>query len=431
MRATSAMAWGPAGWPAMAAIALACVLAGGLALAPLRAADAQTAEQPPRLAASKILPANLRQGADFKVREQVANDGLLNTYVIDSKFGTFTAVTTARLRQRVGEIVALRQMESLRQSDLFARAIGGSARSTVGAVRNAVTDPGGTASNVVSGVGKAFSRTGESLFGARRSEAEDSAAESLLGVSEAKRKFAADFGIDVYSDNQVLQERLDELARATAFGKLGYSAALSVVPGAAGAVATASGVVSTTDEIYRTTAPADLRILNRKKLQAMGVREQAIAVFLDNGRFTPREQTELVAALERMPGTGSRELFVRFAALTNDREMAYFRSRQARLYAGYHAKVAPLSSFVAIGEFVAGRTASGDVVFNLPVDYLAWTRWMAEAVTRIDHAVTALPGVGQKRLVLVGGVSPAARRALAAKGWQITENAENLISVLR
>ncbi len=416
-------------WAGPRLVALA--VAGLLVATPLHPAAAQTVEQPPRLAASKILPANLRQGQDFKVREQVANDGLLNTYVIDSTFGSFTVVTTARLRERVGEIVALRHMESIRRSDLFAQAIGGSVRSTVGAVENTVRDPVGTVSNVFSGVGKAFSRTGESLFGSRRSDAEDGAAASLLGVSEAKRKFAADFGVDVYSDNPVLQERLDELARATAFGKLSYSAALSVVPGAAGAVATASGVVTTTDDIYRTTAPADLRILNRKKLAAMGVREDAVSVFLDNSRFTPREQTELVQALERMPGNKTRELFVRFAALTHDHDMAHFRARQARMYAGYHAKVAPLSSFVAFGEFVAGRTGAGGVVFNVPVDYLVWTQWMADAVTRIDQAAAALPGVSEKRLVVVGGVSPMARRALEAKGWQITENAENLISPLR
>ncbi|MGE0660424.1 MAG: hypothetical protein AB7O63_13070 [Reyranellaceae bacterium] len=410
---------------------------GGLALmaavawSATQPAAAQTVEKAAPLAASKILPPNLRQGPDFKVREQVSNDGLINTYVVESKFGTFTAVTTAKLRQRVGEVVALRHMESIRRSDLFAKAIGGSVRSTVGAVENTVRDPIGTVSNVFSGVGKAFSRTNESLFGSAKSDAEDGAAASLLGVSEAKRKFAADFGVDVYSDNQALQERLDELARATAFGKLSYSAALSVVPGAAGAVATASGVVSTTDEIYRTTAPADLRILNRRKLQAMGVREDAVETFLENSRFTPREQTELVAALERMPGNKSRELFVRFAALTNDRDMAYFRSRQARMYAGYHAKVAPLSSFVAFGEFVAARTNAGGIVFNVPVDHMVWTQWLADAVTRIDQSASALSGVTEKRLVLVGTLTPLARKSLAAKGWQVTENAENLITPLR
>ncbi|MGE0154028.1 MAG: hypothetical protein AB7R90_15540 [Reyranellaceae bacterium] len=408
---------------------------GALAMAAMLAATqpgyAQTVEQASPLSASRILPANLRQGPDFKVREQVANDGLVNTYVIESTFGTFTAVTTAKLRQRVGEVVALRHMETLRQSDLFGKAIGGAVRSTGDAVVNTVRDPVGTVSNVFSGVGKAFSRTGESLFGSRRSDAEDGAVASLLGVSEAKRRFAADFSVDVYSDNEVLQERLDELARATALGKLSYSAALSVVPGAAGAVATATGVVTTTEDIYRTTAPADLRIMNRQKLAAMGVHADAAAVFLDNARFTPREQTELVLALERMPGNKSRELFVRFAALTNDRDMAYFRHRQAKMYAGYHAKVAPLSSFVAFGEFVAARTAAGGIVFNVPVDHVVWTKWLSDAVARIDQAASSIPGVTEKRLVLVGSLTPLARSSLAAKGWQVTENAENLISNLR
>jgi hypothetical protein len=405
-------------------------LVGILTLSMAQPVWAQGVEQPPTLSVS-TLPANLQRGTDFTTRAQVANDGLMNTYVIDSSFGSFTAVGTAKLRQRVGEVVALRYMDNLRQSDLFVKAVGGAMRGTVDAVRNTVTDPVGTVNNVFSGVGKAFSRTGESLFGSKRSDAEDGAVASLLGVSEAKRQFAADFGVDVYSDNQALQDRLDELARATALGKLSYSAALSAVPGAAGAVVTATGVVGTTNNIYRTTAPADLRIMNRQKLTAMGVREDAVAVFLDNTHFTPREQTELVLALERMPANRGRELFVRFAALTNDRDLAFFRSRQAQMYAGYHARVAPLASFVGFGEFVAARTAAGGIVFNVPVDYVVWTSWMADAVNRIDAQAATISGVTEKRLVLTGTLTPLARSSLAAKGWQVTENAENLVTNLR
>ncbi|MGE3906410.1 MAG: hypothetical protein AB7F36_10680, partial [Reyranellaceae bacterium] len=116
---------------------------------------------------------------------------------------------------------------------------------------------------------------------------------------------------------------------------------------------------------------------------------------------------------------------------TTDRDLAYFRSRQARMYAGYHAKVAPLTSFVAFGEFVAARTNAGGIVFNVPVDHMVWTKWLADAVTRIDQSASTIAGVTEKRLVLVGTLTPLARKSLAAKGWQVTENAENLITPLR
>src|ERR1700736_212016 len=71
----------------------------------------QPYETPPVLSASKILPPELWSGPNFQVREKVTNDGYLNTYTIDSKFGTFTAVSTALLRKRIGEINAMVAME--------------------------------------------------------------------------------------------------------------------------------------------------------------------------------------------------------------------------------------------------------------------------------------------------------------------------------
>ena len=72
-------------------------------------------EEPPVLSASKILPPELLSGPNFKVQEQVTNDGYLNIYRIDSKFGTFTAVSTALLRKRIGEINAMAMMENLQR----------------------------------------------------------------------------------------------------------------------------------------------------------------------------------------------------------------------------------------------------------------------------------------------------------------------------
>ena len=46
------------------------------------------------LSASKILPPELLSGPNHRVQEKVTNDGFLNIYVVDSKFGSFRAVST-------------------------------------------------------------------------------------------------------------------------------------------------------------------------------------------------------------------------------------------------------------------------------------------------------------------------------------------------
>jgi hypothetical protein len=161
----------------------------------------------------------------------------------------------------------------------------------------------------------------------------------------------------------------------------------------------------------------------------MGIREDAVEVFIDNEKFSPREQMELVLALERMPATKKRELFILFAALTNDRDVAFFRQRQAQMYAGYHKTVVPIDTFVAFGEFVGARTNQERIVFSVPLDYLVWTEWMANVVDGIDQLIATMPGVVAKEIVLAGTLIPRASQQLAARGWVVKDNAEELSSV--
>src|SRR5215218_9771843 len=91
--------------------AASALIMAGLLSATTPAVAQQGYEPSPVLSASKILPPELLSGPNHRVQERVTNDGYLNTYQIDSKFGTFTAVSTAVLRKRIGEINAMVVME--------------------------------------------------------------------------------------------------------------------------------------------------------------------------------------------------------------------------------------------------------------------------------------------------------------------------------
>src|SRR5678809_629741 len=82
-------------------ILVSAVLMAVLGAITLPAFAQQPYESAPVLSASKILPPELLSGPNHRVQERVTNDGYLNTYQIDSKFGTFTAVSTAVLRKRI------------------------------------------------------------------------------------------------------------------------------------------------------------------------------------------------------------------------------------------------------------------------------------------------------------------------------------------
>src|SRR5262249_8695632 len=113
----------PFGSLARATQRLLLALATGWMLLQYPATPASGYEAAPTLQASKVLPTELRSGAHFRVDDNVANDGYVNTYHIHSKFGTFTAVSTAMLAKRIGEVNALVVMEHVKGTTEFTNAV--------------------------------------------------------------------------------------------------------------------------------------------------------------------------------------------------------------------------------------------------------------------------------------------------------------------
>jgi len=171
---------------------------------------AQTSFEPPAtLSASKILPPDLLSGPNHRVEERVYNDGYLNTYRIGSKFGTFVAVSTPMLRERIGEINALVRMEQIEGTKEFTSALKEAGTDALVGFKNLVTKPVETVKGAASGLGVAFRRASDALTGPKRSDAEDSKIKDLVGFSKTKREYAYQLGVDAYTDNEKLQDRLE------------------------------------------------------------------------------------------------------------------------------------------------------------------------------------------------------------------------------
>ena len=79
----------------------------------------QVYEDPAMFPASKILPPEVLAGPDHRVDEAVYNDGYLNIYTVNSRFGNFRAVSDGMLDKRINEIRALGQLEEISRSDAF------------------------------------------------------------------------------------------------------------------------------------------------------------------------------------------------------------------------------------------------------------------------------------------------------------------------
>jgi hypothetical protein len=388
-------------------------------------AIAQQAYEPvPVLRASKILPPELLTGPNHRVEESVYNDGYLNRYTVSSKFGGVVAVSTPMLRKRIGEINAMVRMEQIKGTKEFTSSLKEAGTDTLVGFKNLVTQPVDTVKGAASGLAVAFRRAGDALTGPKRSDAEDSRVKDLIGFSKTKREYAHQLGVDAYTDNEKVQDRLNEISWAGYAGGITWAAAMSAVPGGAGLAISVSGAHHLLNEVFRTTPPVDLRRMNGEKLRAMDVHPEVADAFLNNAQYSPRYQTLLVHALEEMKGVGNRATFVRLAAATAEKDIAFFRERQAEMYAGYHKAIAPVETFIALGEFAAVRTTKNEVVFNVPLDHLVWTEPIAKLLIAADARVTQLTRPANKQLWITGTMSARAKKEIESRGWQVQERSE-------
>lgn len=415
--------WNKAGY--LSAVDLALIVAVLVVLSSVSAIAAQGGYEPAAtLSASQILPPDLLAGPNHRVEERVSNDGLLNTYRVGSKFGTFTAVSTTVLKKRILEINALMTMEKISKTSVYTAGLKQAGTNTLAGVKNLVVNPVQSLSGAASGIGAAFSRVKNSVGGPQRSQSEDAQVKDLIGYAKTKREIAFQLGVDVYSDNEKLQSRLNEIAWASFAGGMTWTAAMMAVPGGAGIAFSVTGSVQRLNEVFRDTPPVELRRMNGEKLAAMDVNREIADAFLNNTVYSPRGQTILVNALDGMKGVANRAAFIRLATSLSDANLALFRQRQAEMYAGYNRAISPIETFMFLGEFAVARTVKSDSVFNVPLDHLVWTEPVAGLVTAANQRVSELGGVQEKQLWVTGTVSARAKQEIEGRGWKVQEKSE-------
>lgn len=384
-------------------------------------ACAQAFESPPTFEAASLLPKAMLAGKDYRVDSVVTNDGYLNTYVLHSRFGDFTVVSTALLDTRIAEVKAMAAMEQVSSSGQFGGSLADKGVQTVQGAANLVVHPIDSVSGALSGVGKMFVRAQESLVESNPSKYEDGRFKKLIGFSQTKREYAKQFGVDPYSTNPVLQQHLNDISKAGYAGSITGSALQALIPGGVGIAVGAVSGSAVLGEIDVSVTPEDMRRQNRQSLKDMGVSPSVVELFIDNEEFTPTQQTRIVKALEAMPNVRNKTAFVSFLVHTNNQDLALFRQRMSQMYAGYDKGVARLDGFMPLGRFVGAMKQDGTLVLAFPLDYLAWTPTTQTVARALSDASRELPAKGVE-FWMSGKASPETKKQMKRMGWKLTEN---------
>ncbi len=383
-------------------------------------------EELPDLNASEILRPEVVKGPHHIVREPVSTYSGANQFMIDSEFGVFEADGNEMLLRRINEINAIARLKEVSRTDEFKAALMRSAKAPVTAAKRIASDPMGTLESAPKGIMKFMSRAGESIKGmGKKSDSdkyEGSKVEQISGFSDTKRKIAIDLGVDPYSSNTVLQHELNEIAKAAFAGGATFSVVTLPVGGAAGIGLTTMEVSNSLEQALREKSPGDLKLLNRKYLLGMGVRENEADRFFANGAFSPTAQTAFVLNLRSLEGVADRRAFVKLAAETSSAETdAVFCIQTAALMSKLHMGDVPLARITAIGGFPVCIAKDGSVVVALQWDYAAWTATAAAFAEKVQR----LGGEGSAHkpvlVALSGQASPRLQEELHSRGFTLRD----------
>lgn len=382
-------------------------------------------EEAPVLKASDLAPPAMLKGPRFAVDERVTVVNLLPRFVVRSDFGAFEAHGRDMLGTRVIEVGALAELEKTSKTEEFLKAAGGAAARPVRAAANMVVNPVDTVKGAPAAVGRFFDRV---ELGAKRitgaAQTEGSTADKtvavtkrvggvtadVLGYEQERRALAKRLGVDPYTTNHVLSEKMNDLAWVAFSGRVGLNTVVAVVV----PFSLAISATTITNDMVWDMKPADLLTLDEKKLRDMGVGEDRIAALLGNQWYSITALTSLVNSLETLAGVPGRVQIVTFAGAAATEDRARLIVAATEMLARYHGTVEPLAQVSAPGPIVA-RTKAGSTLVPAPIDYVPWTEPVATFARRPDLKAKS------RTVWLTGKLSPQSKREFEALGWTVRE----------
>jgi hypothetical protein len=442
--------------------ALAMALA--LAIASVRAladGDVETEDEPVVDAASLAQPA-LLSGPGFSVDSHVELRGYMAHFMLDTPVGPLRADSVEILADREAELPAIDALQKAASSDAFLQAAGNTFANTGKALEKVFMHPIDTLLGIPAGVARYFGDRIKKI-GTQAQTVSDRAARTLgtsgnpypsddgpmtdarddddtgatekkpkkhwytrvgseaerevkrrLKYSQVKRDLAKQLGIDPYSGNPYVQARLSSLAWVGTTGGFSASAALGAV-GGTGAVVLSNG--SRINGIVWKLSPDDLRSRNHDRLRAYCRDELLMRQFLRRGVFSPTLQTGLVDALDQLKPAGGGDALLELGMTAHGELESRFLVNALRMAAKYLGERAHGGMLRPIGAGLAYEAADRELVLPLPLDYLTWTSEVRDFIDRPEFRVR------NKTVLIGGGASLAARRALTARGWNIVVRA--------
>ena len=379
--------------------------------------------------ASTILSSKWVSGPHHEVREQVTVRGPHYFFVVDSDYGQFSVQGMAMLRRLVREIYAIETMRSISNSEAFKETLKETAAIPFAEVMELLMNPVDTLTGIPKGITTTVQSTEMSVT-TGRSKYEDRYIEAFLTISKYKRRYASELGIDVYSNNRTVQQELNRLGWAAAFGNWTPNTLLLPVQGPGKLAYSTFGWTATFNRLVTEKSPDSLRTLNDQALKAMGISEALRDEFLSHAFYSPRHHTVTVRSLNSMKHAKRKERFIQEAVKAESEIDALTFQQIAEILAGFDRIETPIAEILVHKGIPVGFGENGTFMMGLPVDIGQWNDFTEFFFSGLD---STLPNTIQKKKMLLwitGKLTPRMKRQLGRRGFTYKEQMDQTVGMM-
>ncbi|MFQ5658810.1 MAG: hypothetical protein ACE5GZ_00170 [Gammaproteobacteria bacterium] len=236
-----------------------------------------------------------------------------------------------------------------------------------------------------------------------------------------KRNIASQWGLDVYSTNPKVQEFLNAVARARSAGIISSGSPLMGVRAGKSIKVINPELESGINALLKSKSIADLNLINNKLLEAMNIRQDIRAKFLQHAIYSPRHKTRITHYLNLLDGVRNRSAFIEASIGIEDESMALTFEEAAMMLAYYHQHIISLQKLYAGNELLQIITSDNRIVYLAPVDIIYWS----ERTERLFDGLlkkAGMAGFSSWELVTAGILTREARSQLKKRKFLIRED---------
>jgi hypothetical protein len=411
--------------------------------------------------AADLVGAALLSGPGYSVAPEVEVRGYMFQYTLNTEFGAIAAESNALLPIRIEEVSAIERLEDTGLTEAAGKQAKKKSRQVWEGLKRVFTKPKETVTGLPQGVARMvktrvvkLGRQASKLYDRSKDEIteDDNAPEPTgpftatrvpdapsdesraskegkklgkqilkdeLDFSSTRRFIAHEVGVDPYSSNPVLRQKLDALAWSATSSNAGYKIAM----GALGtATAGALPYLLKIDKAVWELEPENLANSNRLRLNELGCAHDLTRRVVRNGAFSPTLQTDLVNALTSLAPPRGCDAVLDMAIDAEGEVEGRFVVNSLRLLLS-----APLPGRVgyAPGECEIetlggglGALCQGELLVPVPVDALIWDADMAQFLSAEN-----VRSAGARTILLTGFADREARTRLTERGFAIIERA--------